>query len=561
MRLGRLILFLAPILLIACSADQGRAQAGHNQTASPPGTAPMTIGVSTLFGQGWSARYWPLLESLPVPVVREGISWRLVESVPGQFVFDAKNSGHIDRICQMKRTVVLVLLPRHPAYDANATVYTPAGRAAFAAYVDALASHFGPCLAAVEIGNEINGAGNMIGPAATDRARYHVDLLNDVYARVKPRHPDLVLLGGSTNAIGTGFLDSLFAIGGLAQMDGVAVHPYRPDATNVDWELGRLFAAMQRAGGMKQVWATEFGSDESDASLTPAYFAQMVTLMSAAGVSHADWFALVDEPRFPHFGLYAADGSPKPVAAAFSYFARDILPRSRAEALSGGAGGLFHYRFGPDMQIVWGTSRSFQTSGNLVFRDLAGNIMAQPEGVSLTPFLAEGPGQIIFAPPTLLADSLYDYGRAPWSYFGHRGMDADRSLAPTDWLFTSFIGDPALKPATINQQGLLPSGLGKRAVTLTIRYSPEISGTLYASACLVNRVAGSTGGQFQLLHDGALLYGGAVGDTPITVTHPMTVGQGDQIDFRFTPPNDKTKAGMIQYRLRISRSAADTATC
>lgn len=566
MRFGRLSLVLAPILLIACNAGGGHAadaeQAGDPApaTSSPLAAgAPMTLGVSTLFSQGWPERHWALLEGLAVHHVRESISWKAIESAPGIYRFDAKNSGHVERICRASRKVTLVLLPRHPLYDAGQAVSSAEGQAAFARYIVTLGERFGTCLAAVEIGNEVNGAAAGAGPAA-DRALAHARLLQAVAPAIKARLPELILLGGSSNAIGTGFLEDVFAGGGLAALDGVAVHPYRPDPANVDWELDRLTAAMRRHGGEKPIWATEFGTDSADAAPGPAYFAKMATLMSAAGVSHADWFALVDEPRFPHFGLFTAQGQPKPVADTFALFARNVLPRGRAQRLSGGEGGLFHYRFGPEMQIVWGEGRSLTASGPLQFRDLAGRPIAPPAALSDTPVLAEGSGELGFGPANLLADSLYDYGREQWSYLGWRGDDAALSLAPVDWRFTTFIGHAALKPAAINQTGLLPAGRNARAITLALRYAAAEAGQVHVSACLFNRVAGVPAGRFELRQGDAIVKEAALPDAPLRFSVPLALRRNEIVELRFVPPGTE-KAGTARYRLRVTRGAADPAPC
>lgn len=568
MRFGRLSFVLAPILLIACSAGGGHAaDAGQvGNLSSPefvalPGAddQPMTLGVSTLFSQGWPERHWPLLEGLPVDHVRESVSWKAIEAVAGQYRFDAKNSGHVERICRAGRRVTLVLLPRHPLYDAGQAVASAEGMAAFGRYIAALADRFGACLAAVEIGNEVNGAAAGAGPIA-ERAQRHAKLIEAVSAVVRPRDADLVLLGGSSNAIGTGFLEDVFADGGLVASGAIAVHPYRPDPANVDWELGRLGAAMARQGTPKPVWATEFGTDSPDAATGPTYLAKMATLMSAAGVAHADWFALIDEPRFPHFGLFFSDGRPKPVAATFALFARDILPRGRAQRLSGGEGGLFHYRFGPDVQILWGSGRSIRAEGDLTFRDLAGNTISAPAELSETPVLALGAGSLSFGPANIVADSLYGFGREAWSYFGWRGDDLPSPLAPVDWRFTTFIGHPTLKPAVVNQTGLLPAGRGARAVTLAVRYTAQEPGRVHVSACLFNREAGASAGRFQLRSRGAVLREEPVPDTPLRLSVPLDLRAGDTIEWRFLPPGD-AKAGMARYRLRVARSAADTAPC
>ena len=137
-----------------------------------------------------------------------------------------------------------------------------------------------PCLAAIEVGNEINGPGTLVYPAGANRAAAYVATLKAVRARIGGR---TAVLGGSTNTIGTGFLKSLFAAGMLAEVDGIAVHPYRSRAEGLDIELAQLNAAMDAAGRRVPVWASEFSRDTSDQPLAAGELVKQATMLAAAG--------------------------------------------------------------------------------------------------------------------------------------------------------------------------------------------------------------------------------------------------------------------------------------
>ncbi|HYZ47478.1 MAG TPA: hypothetical protein VE567_01145, partial [Sphingomonas sp.] len=283
----------AALIALAVSACSGPAEKA--QSATPPvSPKPMLIGVSTHFGQGWPERYWTTLGSVPAPLVRDSVSWKSIETIPGQYSFTGATVGHVRRLCATGHRAVLVLLPKHPAYDGNFTVYSLAGRTAFGSYVAALAREFGTCLAGVQIGNEINGPGNVTGPAATDRPASYTAILQAVHAALANMSPRPLILGGSTNTIGTGFLEQVFKAGALDYMDAVVVHPYRKDPANVDWELGLLREAMARHGAVKPIWANEFSIDTTDTVAAADYLAKMLVQLSAAGVEAGFWYALVD---------------------------------------------------------------------------------------------------------------------------------------------------------------------------------------------------------------------------------------------------------------------------
>ncbi|MBA3053482.1 MAG: hypothetical protein FP826_00775, partial [Sphingomonadales bacterium] len=524
--------------------------------APAPPPHPMRTGVTTHFSQGWPPRLLPAAAALGTVTIRDSLHWAAAEAAPGRIAFTEANSGHITRACAMGMTVLLGLEPRNPSYDGGMTAWSPRARSAFARYVLAIADRWPNCVVAIEIGNEINGRGNVTGPAAQDRIASHVALLKAVHAAVKPRHPGLVLLGGSTNTIATGFLTRLIRAGALDHVDGLAVHPYREQPEGTAWEIARLRAAMARAGAVKPIWATEFSREFPDPAAAAPWYLKMIALLEGAGVADHFWYALADQSFFPTMGLLTRDGTPKPAAAAYRFATRTLAPRGAAQRIDHGDPALFHFRFGADAHVIWGARRSLAVSGPADAFAADGSPLALPAEVSDTPVVITGSGAVSFGPAQVLADSFYGFARAPLAWFAQAPRGSLTPLTPTDWQWTSYLGEPALPLMQVNRAGL---GTMPGAGTL-LRYTARSTETLVASVCL--RPKGKparTPATAMLARNGAPLWRGTTGTGPALGSATIAVRPGDTLDFVLPPrPGASLR---LNYRFRVSRTAADTARC
>lgn len=524
--------------------------------AAPP---PLDLGVSVHFGQGWPDSLRATLADSGARRVREAIGWKRVETRRGAYSFTEATVGHIDRLCRDGYRVTLVTLLANPLYDGGRTVYTSVGRNALARFLAATAARYADCLDAIEIGNEVNIRANIIGVAALNRPASYVAILQAVYPAIKAAAPNVAVLGGSANSIATGFEIELANAGMLDVVDGVAIHPYRQDAANLDWELSRLAGQLAARGPARPLWLTEFSKDFAAGEDSAGFLLRMVTLMSSVGIAHADWYALVDQPAFPTMGLYTATGADKPAGEAFRYLKAEVLPRGSA-VRQGDDPTLFHFRLGTDRQIVWGTPRTIHYSGAATARDARGRPIPLPDSIGDTPVVIEGEVTLSFGPPTIIADSLYGYGRAPWSYHARRGRQPELALAPVDWNWTSFIGHATLRPAAINQLGIFPVGY-RDSTSLISRWTAAEAGEVFALACLKRRTIIGDGGNLQILKNGTLLQQlAAADDAPAQAVVPVAVAPGDRIDFAVLPGFD-ARGDSFGYRFQIARSRTDAPTC
>jgi hypothetical protein len=530
-------------------------------TTSTASAQVLRLGVTTHFSQGWPIALLDNAKGIGVKSIRDSLHWPAIEKARGQYDFSDAKTRHIRMACAAGMTVLLGIEPRNPLYDGGTTSFSAEGRAAFANYVLAIANRFKGCVTAIEIGNEINGRNGITGPAAKDRIASHLALLLSVYGRVKPAHPELELLGGSTNAIGTGFLTKLFEAGALKAMDGVVVHPYRRTAEGVEWEIARLRSAMQRTGEIKPVWATEFSRDFAKPADAAPFYLKMLCLMTAVGVDNTYWYALVDQKWFPTMGLLTAAGGAKPASRAFSYAATQLATTGGATRI-GTDPTLYYFRFGRERSIIWGARRAMTISGNAVFRRADGTIVPAPTEVSDAPVIVEGPVTISFGPAEVLADSLYGFGQEPLNYFAKSTKSTLTPLAPIDWTWGTYLGAPGNGTMIVNQQSIGPTGASTNGFAAVVRFTSTSTASAVASMCLSPKVLKVNGVTTTISHNGRIVWQASISQATGKQMGQATVTlkPGDTVDFSVNPGNSVGPARM-DYRYRVSRAANDVATC
>lgn len=534
--------------------------------APPEPPVKLRLGVTAHFAQGWPDLLWPTISSVRAGTVREALGWRRVETVRGRHDFSLQNSGHLTRLCAMKLPVVLVIDPKNPLYDNGATADSAQAQAAFGAFVASVADRFGDCLAAIEVGNEINGAKAMSGSAAGNRAASHTRLMKAVWQATKPRHAGIALLGGSVNTVGTGFLERFFAQGLLNWVDGIAVHPYRRTPEGLDWELSTLREAMARHGVIKPVWATEFGIDDPDPARAADYLLSMSVLLSTSGIGEAQWYALADDPSFPTMGLVRTDARAKPAAATFSMLMTDLLDRGPAIRRNGDEPALYRYRFGSDHEVVWGASRSIFMPAGTIVRDSTGRRLEGHVRIGPSPVIIEGAQEAQIGPAEVLADSLYDYAKPVWSYSaaaGQSGVQATGAvkLHAVNSNFATTLGAPKLGPVAVNPLGMvLPAG--RNHVTTSLQYTVRTPARIIAEACLAPKPVGMGTAAFQVSSNGGAGESMSVPPNGLHIRREISAGAGEAISFATTA---RGGAAVIAYRFRIvlagTRAAQEFLRC
>lgn len=500
---------------------------------------PMGLGVQTHFSQGWPIGLLDKAKDLNVVSLRDGLPWASVEQKPGQYDFSVAGR-HVQAICQAGMDVSLTIEPRNPIYDGGDTVYSAQGMAAYAAYLGAVVSSLPDCVVALEIGNEINGKNGIVGPAKASMPGYYASLLSVVYPVVKERRPSVRILGGSTNVIGTGFLEDLFKAGALEHMDAVVIHPYRSAPEGVDMEIERLREAMQRNGGEKPIWATEFGNSFASYDDAPPYMLKMVALMAASGIERAYWYALRDQDWFPDSGLLTTSGSLTPASDAYR-LASQLLAAGTPRRVPVGDRLATVIEFG-QFYVAWGGNGRLSIPDTAKVLDSRGREIAAPAFLSDEPIVVVGAEPSV-EPGTLVADSLLDFGRAPFSYFGVVPDGTVRPLSMVDWEWTSYLGDRWLKPLRINNSSLAPAGTSDKPIGAKLRY--KAAGNEQSLFLSLQKTAGQTNVSISV--NGKPIWtslaSGAVKLGPL----PLVVQAGDAVDLDFAPVGTESK--VVSYRL------------
>lgn len=512
----------------------------------------MTLGVQTHFNQGWRTNALDDAVALGTVAIRDSIPWSRGEPVRGRYAI-AENSAQLNRICEAGMDLMLTLVPENANYDDGNTVHTDDGRRAFADYVAAVLEQGPSCIVAIEIGNEINGDGGIKGPAKDDVPLFYTALLKAVYDTVKPNNPDVSILGGSTNVIGTGFLEQLFEAGALDAMDAVVVHPYRSHAEGADVELDRLAQAMVRHGGEKPIWATEFSDNYETPERAASGLVKMVALMSAAGVERAYWYALLDQQWFRNMGLLRPGGEAKPAARAYE-LALAVLSEGKGVADDLGNPLLKRVVFGNGAQIVWGAPAAFTVPQGARVVDVQGRDVAAPFELGDEPLVILGSAEIELEPSAVIADTLLQYTQAPWTYLAQTPGPKERPLEMIDWEWTSYLGDRWLRPLRIDNTTLAPSGEPSDPNRPILRYTSPERQSVTLSACFAKMERGD-GVDIRVLHDGQELRDDVV--TSQLSYHDLTVqlDEGDALDI-VVGPNRESGSDAVRYRLRLFSDAA-----
>jgi len=522
--------------------------------AASPTHAAMSLGVSTHFDQGWQTALLGKVADAHAPSIRDSISWSKGEPVAGHYDLTDSRINFAKQACADGRTVMLVIDPRNPVYDGGDTAYTPASQAAFGQYLRAIVDKLGSrCVIGFEIGNEINADAGMKLPSGMNRVKTYVSLLRAVYAAVKPQYPTVAIVGGSTNVIGTGFIEQLAAAGALSVMDAVAIHPYRDYPETVDVELERLRAAMARHGSAKPIWATEIGNYFKEPELAPAVLIKMTMLLAAGGIQKSYWYDLVDEPAFANMGLYELKGAAKPALDAFRLAQDALLKGGDPVRVDPGDRRTFIFKLASGGFVMWGDPRPVTITGVKAAYDSRGHVIALPTMLSAEPVVLPAGAHYALGESDILADSLFEFGRRPWSYLAQSGAAAPSPLSMKDWQWTSFYGADGLNPLQVNDSWLSAAGSAQNPVEAIVRYTAETSQPVVLSACFTRKKADG-GVALKIRQDQKIIYQGTLVDELQVDRLRLNLHKGDVLDFEIAPAGGNSS--IAKYRIQFHKAGA-----
>jgi hypothetical protein len=528
------------------------------KTMGKPGDM-FSFGVQTHFSQGWSPTWLGLADQVGARSLRDTVTWAAVETKPGVYDFSIPAMQTLTKFCATDGKLILTIVAKNKLYDGGRAVYSDAGHTAYAKYVHALLDKFGGCVSAIEVGNEINSGDNLDYPAGTDEPRTYVATLRRLKQIVKPAYPGVTILGGSTNAVGTGFLEKLFAVGALDAMDGVAVHPYRGIAEGLDDEITHLRDVMRKYGNPVPIWATEFSYDTTDKAAAASGLVKSAALLNASGVDHASWYALVDQKWFPNMGLFTGT-TIKPTGLAYQNIMQKLFAYGRATRVDTGDSLVYLYRFGTDRWLVWGAPRTLTFFGAPVIRDIYGKARtgARVE-IGNEPIIVEQASGYSMSDSDVVADSMLQYGGGPWSYLRRGSDNKETGLSIFDNDFTSYMGDRWSKPLRINNNSAAPAGTGSNPIRAVVRYTSPKAQQLDLDACFSKEVSGD-GVDYKILRNGVTAASGILTDKAVIRSLALDVAPGDKVDL-IVGPNQTYGGDGFRYRLRLTARGRGAPLC
>ena len=167
-------------------------------------------------------------------------------------------------------------------------------------------------------------------------------MVREAGAAVKAEAPGLTRVMGGMSPIDVGFLERLEKLGGLSEVDVVAVHGFPLDWNH--WQIDEWPAriAEVRAVARHPVWVTEVGVSTFGAEEVQEFGLRRTAELLLGKVDRVHWYSLYDLPKawpattrhreaegssyYRHFymGLLKEDGTPKKGVRAFSDYTPEL---------------------------------------------------------------------------------------------------------------------------------------------------------------------------------------------------------------------------------------------
>lgn len=504
-----------------------------------------SFGVATHFAQGWNTDIVPMITRAGIGTVRDEQYWKHIEPQPGTYASPKAYAHYMAELEGAGIEPLLVLSFANPHFDGGFTPFTPAGRAAFAAYGAELARRHAGQVHAFEVWNEINGS-FCSGPCRLNRADTYAALLADSYAALKAVDPDLTALGGAAVKVPLPWFEALVERGAARYWDAVAVHPYGENPEDAGQDIAALQQLLRKAGSEVPIWATEFGTGAGKTGIedrreTAAYLARIATVLRAAGVQRMYWYLLRDYDTFKGMGLLRGEKdplgryAPTPAYTAYATFIRlldgasEVVreptdPRTRV------------YRFrrhGETTYILWAVDGPVAATVDLpdggVLTDLVGNPRSLPAGVNALeldryPLYLRGEIRELDAdrPDRLLADARADFNidpkdRGSWNYGAYqtRGQPKSFTCRPPEGAllplqrrasaWEHFYGDPRWPALRVAAGTLHPAASKGQALWAVRSYRSDAAGPLRVRGAFSRKGKGDGAGACIVL-DGAPVF-------------------------------------------------------
>ncbi|WP_460800049.1 glycosyl hydrolase [Microbacterium sp. GXF0217] len=346
--------------------------------------------------------------------VRNDISWERNEKTKGQYVWDENYVREFSRMHANDVKLLGIVAYGNRLYGTRRAPSGEESIQAYGRYAKAVADRFD--MVGLEVLNEFNHRETDV-PCGQAPSCY-MPIAQSAWDHVKPSHPDLPLVTGSTALYDRDWFVGFWQAGGMAVTDAASYHPYESwidrDADLIAGTVQQSIADMQEvAGATKPVWITEMGFPTHYDGVTAAEQGQMMVrneaLAFANGVEKYFWYDLInDTPDLAagesNFGLFENSpranvlaNAPKPGAFAQALMITQIRDRGFLDDESDDTSTVQVFGTGDDeVRVAWAkdaeVQRAFATDVALSVTDLSGlTQILEPEDGQVTLTLGASP--------------------------------------------------------------------------------------------------------------------------------------------------------------------------
>ncbi len=292
------------------------------------------VGVCTHFsqGKGHLSLNLSLIRQAGAVSIRDEAPWRTVEREKGHFSLPPDYDAYVEGAARAGLAPLIILDYGNPYYDAGDKPRSPQARAAFARYAEYLVQRYRDKVKLWEVWNEWDIG---IGGTTPGTAEEYVELLREVYPRIKKLAPEITVFGGAMTPSGVqrGWLEAMLRAGGLKYLDQVSIHTYNYSASGkertpeawAEW-MQKVQELLRRYNDGREVplaitemgWPTQIDRRGTPPEVAAAYLARMYLLARTLPfVTGIWWYDFQDDGwdyayNEHNFGLVRPEGTPKP---------------------------------------------------------------------------------------------------------------------------------------------------------------------------------------------------------------------------------------------------------
>ncbi len=327
-------LVAALVAIVVCAGAQ---VAGSANAAAP---APLGVASIATLTDRTAAGYQAeaaAIRGVGASWIRIVMNWNETETAPGHFSWTRLDAAVAAARAANLQVLGLVEGPA-PAWAATVPLAPnapPRQASDYGAFARQLAARYRNTVHAWEIWNEPNIPAYWISP----NAAAYVAVLRAAYTSIKQVAPEATVLSGGLSPDPRGispttFVKQMYAAGGGAYFDAIALHPYtfpyaaRSDPRGRQLAVSGVRMVMDWKGQWgKKIWITEWGQATGTGPDSVNESAQASIIMSSLDYFQAksrmgplflftskDWKTDPSLTEF-NYGLYRYDYSPKPVVA------------------------------------------------------------------------------------------------------------------------------------------------------------------------------------------------------------------------------------------------------